>query len=92
MKEVHMCRLFLVLAIAISGVQAHAAPYPIGSHAEAEMESFVPQEYMPGHFSFIRYFQELQEIEDMYLHFDDEEIMLFDLPIPAEPHIQKAPE
>lgn len=82
---------YFVLAMLLS-TTAIAAPYPPGSPAEMQMRSFVPGAPSPIEFSFLKYYLQEQELDDVGLHFNDIEIMLFDLPVPAEPLTKKAPE
>lgn len=86
-----MRTILIVFAVMFAGT-AQASQYPLGSRIETEMKSFDPKKYEPGTFSFIRYMQEMQEFHDVGLHFNDMEIMLFDLPIPPDPQTQKAPQ
>lgn len=71
---------------------AQAAQYPLGSEIEEKMKTFDPKKHDPGTYSFVKYMLELQEFHDVGLHFDDIEMMLFDLPIPPDPHATKAPQ
>lgn len=80
------------LAMVLAGT-SQAAHYPLGGKLETDMRSFDPKTYVPtGVYSFVKYMMEQQDLHDIGLHFSDIEIMLFDLPVPPDPQIQKAPQ
>lgn len=86
-------RIALLAFAILFTTSAHASHYPLGGAIESEMRSFDPKKYVPGDvYSFVKYMMEQQELHDVGLHFDDFEIMLFDLPVPPDPQSKKAPQ
>lgn len=82
-------RTIIMLGMALAQ-PCHAAHVPLGGKLEIEMRSFQPRSPMP--LGFIEYLERVLLQSDKRPLFNDQEIMLFDLPVPPDPQTQKAPQ